>query len=383
VIYIISSAYYELFKGNVLNASCYPEGHVMRLRYDAKYIEPAVRKKPESIEGNEAVLVFAEGAIANREAMKSGATLALTPPRYDTARDYRFYPLRRCTVSSANAPADIFLVDVKLGAFVDYREAPDSRDSQWDEHIKALPNRPWPKGLRPRTTDEGLYLFSGDNLPLIDDRRELELSWRSVVDRLNASELKECVTFRVLGFYRRGWVRKEKLIEPQVSGPDALYRFRSSETVLIKLLFYGDANRKGSPKVLKLEFDSKAFTSASLAIIIVNGHYNEERILLPCSRTTEPLITTLAVTQIEPKSGIWSPQPSFVVRVAPYGPYLFFVLGMLAVSFFLASLGKFSELTKDINWSDIGSISDHMAKVAAAILFFVATWLYLRKFPLK
>ena len=49
MIYIFSSAYYELFKQNVLNASCYPEGHVMRLRYDAEYVDPAARKDPDSI----------------------------------------------------------------------------------------------------------------------------------------------------------------------------------------------------------------------------------------------------------------------------------------------------------------------------------------------
>ena len=373
MIYIFSSAYYELFKQNVLNASCYPEGHVMRLRYDAKYVDPAARKDPDSIKSKEAVLVFAEGSIANRDAVKSGGQ----------ARDYRFYPLRRCTVSAASAPADIFIVDVKLGCFLDYRDGPASRDQQWDAHIKSFSARPWPKNFRTDSTEEGCYLFSGENLPLIDDRRELELAWRSVVERVNESELKECITYRVLGFYRRGWWKKEKLIKPKVDGPDALYGFRSSETVLLKLLFYGDANRKGDVKSLKLEFDSKAFTSASVSTILVNGHYNEERILLPCARTTEPVITTLAVLQNEPKAGIWSPQPVFMLRVAPFQPYLVAVLAMVAVSFFLGSLGKFSELWNDINWSDAGSVGDHMAKVTAALLFFVATWLFVRKFPMK
>jgi hypothetical protein len=72
-----------------------------------------------------------------------------------------------------------------------------------------------------------------------------------------------------------------------------------------------------------------------------------------------------------------------MVRVAPFQPYLIAVLAMVAVSFFLGSLGKFSELWNDINWSDPGSIGDHLAKVVAALLFFAATWLFVRKFPLK
>ncbi|MCC6362157.1 MAG: hypothetical protein IT165_01455 [Bryobacterales bacterium] len=373
MIYIFSSAYYDLFKQNVLNASCYPDGHVMRLRYDAKYIEPAARKNPDSIKDKEAVLVFAEGSIANRDAVKGGGQ----------ARDYWFYPLRRCTVSAASAPADIFIVDVKLGSFVDYQDGPASRDQQWDGHIKALAARPWPKNFRTSSTEEGFYLFSGDSLPLIDDRRELELAWRSVVERANESELKECITYRVLGFYRRGWWNKEKLIKPKVDGPDALYAFRSGETVLLKLLFYGDANRKGDAKSLRLEFDSKAFTSASVSTVLVNGHYNEERILLPCARTTDPLITSLGLVQNQPKDGVWSPQPTFMVKVAPRTLYLLAVVLVFAFSFLFGSLGKFSELWKEINWADPGSIGDHLAKPAAGFLFLLASWLYLRKFPLK
>jgi hypothetical protein len=210
-----------------------------------------------------------------------------------------------------------------------------------------------------------------------------ELAWRSVIERLNNTELKDCITFRVLGFYRRGWHNPEKLIEPRVDGPDALYKFRSSETILLKLLFFGDANRRGDPKSLKLEFDNKAFTSSSLSAIRVDGHYNEERILLPCARSTEPVITELALVQNEPKIGVWSPQPVFMVRVAPFWPYLLLVLTMVAVSFFLASLDKFSELWNEINWCSPASIGDHLAKVAGALLFFAAMWLFVGKFPLS
>jgi len=374
MIYIFSSAYYELFKQNVLNASCYPDGHVMRMRYDAKYVDPAVLGNPASIIGKKAVLVFAEGSIVNHQAKTSGGQL----------RDYKFYPLRCCTVTAASSPADIFIVDFKLGEFVDYREPSDNRESTWDAHIKTFASRPWPKGFQSGLTDEGLYFFSGEDLRLIDTTcREPELAWRSVIERLNNSELKDCITFRVLGFYRRCWHNPEKLIEPRVDGPDALYEFRSSETILLKLLFFGDANRRGDPKSLKLDFDNKAFTSSSHSAIRVDGHYNEERILLPCARSTEPMITALALVQNEPKIGVWSPQPVFMVRVAPFWPYLLLVLTMVAVSFFLASLDKFSELWNEINWCSPASVGDHLAKVAGALLFFAAMWLFVRKFPLS
>ena len=65
MIYVFSSAYYDLFKQNVLNASCYPTGHVMRLRFDAKYVQESIRNNPGLIKEADALLVFAEGAIQN------------------------------------------------------------------------------------------------------------------------------------------------------------------------------------------------------------------------------------------------------------------------------------------------------------------------------
>ena len=136
-------------------------------------------------------------------------------------------------------------------------------------------------------------------------------------------------------------------------------------------------------KALKLEFDPKAFTSASVPMLLVNSHYNEERILLPCARTTDPVITSIGLVQSDPKVGVWSPQPTFVVEVAPRKSYLLMVVTIFAASFVFVNLGKFSELWTAINWRDAGSVLDHFAKPLGGILFFLASWLYLRKFPLK
>jgi hypothetical protein len=373
MIYIFSSAYYELFKQNVLNASCYPDGQVMRLRYDAKYVHQSIRNQPSSINGKVALLVFAEGAIENTATKDSSG---------EPLRDYRFFPIRACRISAADKKADIFILDVKLDGFLDYQDGPQARDSIWDDHIKKSPDRPWPKHFQKSDPAEGFYVFYGDDLPSVSDERGVEVAWRSLVERLNGSELRDCITFRVLGFYR-GLGSKERPILPEVTGADAIYRFRSAETVVLKILLYGDANRKGGTKTLKLEFDSKAFTSASVPAVLVNSHYNEERILLPCARTTDPVITSVGLIQADPKTGVWSPQPTFLVEVAPRSSYLFFVVVLFALSFLLINLGKFSDLWTTINWRDVGSVLDHLAKPVGGVLFLVASWLYLRKFPLK
>ncbi len=372
MIYIFSSAYWELFKQNVLNASCYPDGQVMRLRYDAKYVHESIRNRPSSINGKVALLVFAEGAIENKAAKESSGKL----------RDYQFFPIRMCKVTAADKNADIFILDAKMGSFLDYQDGPQARDAIWDQHIKKSPDRPWPKDFPETDSNEGFYIFSGDELPSISEERGSEVAWRSLVKRLNASELKDCITFRVLGFFR-GRGSKESLVLPDVAGADAVYHFRSAETVVLKILLYGDANRKGGTKTLNLQIDPKAFTSASVPAVLVNSHYNEERILLPCARTTDPVITSVGLIQGEPKAGVWSPQPMFVVEVAPRSSYLFSVAVLFALSFLLINLGKFSDLWTTINWGNMGSVIDHLAKPIGGVLFLMASWLYLRKFPLK
>lgn len=94
------------------------------------------------------------------------------------------------------------------------------------------------------------------------------------------------MTYKVTGFYRMNYfpllwrLRPEIKITPSTNRPDSIYLFRTGQTILIKLLFYGQANRDAKNKFLKLEFDSKTFTSASKGSLPIDGRYNEERILL-------------------------------------------------------------------------------------------------------
>ncbi len=73
----------------------------------------------------------------------------------------------------------------------------------------------------------------------------------------------------------------------------------------------------------------------------------------------------------------------FVVEVAPKSSYLFVVVVLFALSFLLVNLGKFSDLWTTINWRDAGSSARPPGKTYQRVLFLVASWLYLRKFPLK
>lgn len=107
MIYLFSSSFYDLFRQNVLNACCYPDGFVMRIRYGREYLSPALMKDNawKKLTKENGVFVFAEGALANKTTGPGGAK-----------RDYRFMPIRRCTVETVQMTAGIFILDIRLGS---------------------------------------------------------------------------------------------------------------------------------------------------------------------------------------------------------------------------------------------------------------------------
>ena len=47
MMFIFSSTHYDLFKQNILNACCFPVGHLMRVRYEEKYLPACLRARPK------------------------------------------------------------------------------------------------------------------------------------------------------------------------------------------------------------------------------------------------------------------------------------------------------------------------------------------------
>lgn len=274
----------------------------MRVRYGSEYVSPDLMKDNawKKLTKENAVFVFAEGALANKTTGPGGSK-----------RDYRFLPIWRCTVESVQMTAGIFIMDIRLAAFLDYGEKAEStREVAWDKEIKAHPDRPYPKGLR---DVEGSYVYKAPALKTApgSGAGDAEMAWRSVVDRLNRSELHECVTYHVRGFYRISrWPLSihwpERCVLPRVKGPDAVYQFRTGETILVKVLLYGQANSSASGKAIKVDSDKKTFTSASVAEIPIHSRYNEERVLLPCVRGTETVISALSLVPTGDDTTIWA-----------------------------------------------------------------------------
>lgn len=418
MIYLFSSGSRELYRRDVLDACRYPEGHLMRLRYSENYVPDPVKRAPSLYLGERGLLIFADtpkqnSATTNSEGTSGSAAKA--------SADFVFYPIRDIRVVDIHVIANLLFVDVELGRFVDYGPETDhTKEQEWNRGIRSLPNRPCPRGY----PNEGhfFYVLDGAGIVYPTDEKLPQLAWRSVIERVNRSSLQNCVIFRILGFYRvgnwtdrikawagrlgvklaksiykdHGWREKfaealasldrvaESPISPSVKGADCIYEFKMGELVLLKLLFYRTKSVPELPetKTLTLCWDTKAFTSASSSDIHVRYRYNEDRILLACNRITEPTLSTVSLTQ-QTGNGLhelWSPQPTFVVRIRP--PLLFLVLTLLLFALGLLFLNLTPQDFEPTPLNQVAWLSK-FCKLIGMLLVICASWRYLRKFPLK
>jgi len=179
---------------------------------------------------------------------------------------------------------------------------------------------------------------------------------------------------------------RESQIRPTVKGPDCHYRLSMGETVVVKLFFY----RSEAPTQevnLELQFDPKAFTSASRNEFRVGSRYDEIRVLLSCARTPDPIYSALSI--VDPgQTHSCSPEPVFVTLVKPPTMSLFLIALLFTFGLCLVQLSA-QDVQALIHaiwpiankmWLDPVS---RCARGFVTLLIFIATWTFVRKFPLK
>jgi len=453
MIYVFSSASRELYRQDALDALCYPEGHVMRFRYSSRLVEKSIRSSPTLLLDKEVMVVLAASFIKpiEQNAMSSckaaeGSSMPLgishiisgAPEQNEvsvcavvddpnsTPDDFVFLPLRYGRIADASFSADVLFVDVELGAFCDYGPSSDSRNEQiWEAAIKRHPDRPRPPG----GLTEGFFIYSADPIE-VDGPTDDQQAWKSLVERINRTNLDDCVTYRVLGLYRLGrkrdaivsilgWLffavmknfihegewgkkaaekfaafrrKREARIHPVVAGPDCHYKFKMGETVALKMFFYR-ATAPVEKKTLRLRYDAKAFTSASRDEFHIGSRYDEVRVLLSCARTPDPTYAVVSVVQsapdVEPTPAVWAPQPTFIAVISPPIAFLVFTLLLFSGGLFLLQLTAqdVEAVVKAFTpWLAIQPWFAAVAKFPKAVgtlAVFWATWRYVRKFPLK
>ena len=98
---------------DIVDAMCYPCGHIVRLRYQDKYVSPGVRNWRVKASG------LVRVPYCDKDAVVIFADTSNTP----TSHMFMFFPVRFGRIVALWKRASIYYVDVKLCGFVDYHPA--------------------------------------------------------------------------------------------------------------------------------------------------------------------------------------------------------------------------------------------------------------------
>lgn len=422
MVYLFSSTSRELYKRNVLDACCYPEGHLLRLRYSEDNIQPSVKSSPNLLLQENGLVIFADPPKEAPGISSSKDSAIAGPP------EFHFYPIREVRIVRVRWTAGLLFVDAKLGKFVNY-ESSNGNEDVWNDTIKQLADHPRPGPSGTKTffiywTPSRAFAYS-----TFEDRSQR--AWRSVVDRINESSLQDCITYRVSGFYyiqgararAKNWVTNRRaamaravrspghlcnwlgdlltpepelsgnLIKPSYAAGNCIYHFKTGRSVILRVLFYRKTEKTFDHAVLKLIWDRQVFSSASKDELRIQSRYDQEEILLTCNRLSERTLSTLRIVQAHNSDDkAWVSQPSFVVQVSPPAGYVFLVcivfgLGLLLLNTSTADLNAYlgpylPSLTSHVSPS-ILFWAVRFVKPLGTLFWIGASWLFLRKFPLR
>jgi hypothetical protein len=403
VYYIFSSASSNLYHRGVLETCAFPDDHVFRHRYSQRLVPKEIQDTPEILMHQKCIIVYA---------YKSDADL-----------DFQFLPLRHGRIVESNFESGFLYIDIRLGRFLDYaKQTHPNQLQKWKDLIASHPSRPQPRGA----PTEGSFIYQADDLDGCFSHREREAAWQDVIEALHETPLGDSATYRVIGFFKvtgllasssraiRLLVSKvfsvlpadirrssfatstvralercaERRILPKVRGADCWYKLPMGGTVVLRVIFYRLTELPGPSRALSLVYDQKAFTSVSDDELAIESRYDDVRTILSCARLADPTYTSLSIKQKTaiPDKPIWAAEPTFLMLI---GPPRFFLLATLA-------LFSFGLLCLNLSASDHLPISDvwmnchpwisiliQHPKPIGTVAVILASWNYLRKFPLK
>jgi hypothetical protein len=426
MLYLFSSTSRELYRRDILDGCCYPEGHVLRFRYSESFVPESIKQQPNRLIQEQGLLIFADSP-TTQSTIEPSAPL-VTVAGAQQPPEFRFYPIRELKIRDIHFAASLLFVDAELGRFVNYDVGP-SHEQEWDKSIKALPNHPRPDPH----SGTSFFIYWNDGIGIqystLEHRRHS--AWRSVVERVNDSSLKDCITYQISGFYYVGtrWQRARswfndrlaavarairstsatrqwladritpsslevrRAIKAAYSVGNCIYPLKTGRSVVLKMLFYRKTETTYSNQVLQLSWDKQIFSSVSKDQFRIQSRYNQEDVLLRCNRLSDPALATLKFSQAEnPNKNVWASEPSFLVEVKPPAGYVASVLvifgfGLLCLNTSAADLKAYVGPYLPTLASHVSPVITfwiiRMIKPIGTLFWIGATWMFLRKFPLK
>lgn len=349
MLYLFSSDATPRYKTNILDVLCYPEKHLFRFRYQEQYVSPDITSSisGKSFSGESGFIIYAE--------------ITTKGPH----REFRFYPIRRIEIKRIFLEGSIYYVDFKLGKFVDYGsgETAERKRDEYQRKIDGLSFRPLPllqedsshkwgktwyipesreieyrDGLDETALTQGYFCTTAKENIVDLSRRSDAQSWESVADILSrSSSMNLSVFYFVKGFYRvaRNIVgkRSEKLIACFDDGWTTKYPIPMGKSAVLKLLTYrSEKSRDIFPQKLTINADKDVLAGISQREILIDSHYNEDRIELAFKRVFDSILSSISIehdpaqSRSFPNETVLAPRPFFLITVTVPRRTVFFIL---------------------------------------------------------
>jgi hypothetical protein len=257
------------YKRGVLDALCYPSGHILEVSYKHGYVQPSLAADLRNLVGKQVVFVFVDYK--------------------DT--DHIFIPVRYATILSCEpkepskkiSDSTRIYIRIELGELI-------RLNSQWDEWIKKLPNRPRPLKGQPRD-----YYFVIQGRVPADSSAEYSQAdiWDELVQRISgANVLSDCIFLATGGLQE--FTDATDCSFARFGNDRKAYRLRPNHLYKMELRIFDRRNKPDTNQEIYIRTSSDLIVVSQPFATAIGGPV-EHTILIVCKRSIEDILATLVM----------------------------------------------------------------------------------------
>ncbi len=367
------------YRRGILDALCYPEGHILQYSYRLHNIHPDLRPLEAGAVGAPAsgVIVFVDVEYGASDNPTTGPTFARVT----------YFPLRRVSiVRFPSLKAGQQLADrerasyfLRLGEFVEY--AASEKESQWHSKIAAFDSARAFRGEIPQ-----YFVVPGRDV--LSSSSNALTAWEDVVTTLSKSARLRQATFVRIGSLQE--VGKNEDILPQSFAEERVYELRPGRVYRLNFsLFESGTQRRSRPEsVARIRSSSSGFLQADQSYQSAVSGISERSALIACKRTTEETISVLSIEVGDATEAIVNaPNPNLLVRLSLPSYILKVFVILIFFGGFLVSLDDKVVSEMSLLFGDFVTKYPEFWtlcwKLVGAACLGVAGWLTFRELPSK
>lgn len=363
LIYTTANRAKPSYRQGILDALCYPNGHIIPYSYRRHHLEPDLLEKSR-LSGRQAVIIFVD---------------------LDANRNVTYFPLRRVTINNIAfeagtrqppMPQERVTLSLSLEDFVEYKVS-EGKD-QWNERVRKFDDR------RRIVSDKPAYfvIAGSDHFPRSGN--SVAAAWESLVTTVaESAELRSAVFVRL--DHMKPYDPGLKMSQSQIKGDRFIYRLLPGNIYSLNLcVFERIESNAGASAETKL----KVLTSAKDALEAVQPFQSivsglvEKTTLIACKRTVEDIIATVTIfvdRGADLSAVVNSPNPTLFVRISVSWRTLVGFVACVVLGGFLVSIDK--EFVKELAFTGCPAFWALGGKTVGAFLLATAAYLAFRKLP--